>query len=152
MVSFLYNEYFYSLFLVPLTTGIMIVVSSIYFCVCCLFEKNRIMGILKAILIVLASIWMFSGACYDKLRNGGIYLVAEKETDAIVKESIIENIFDPSSRLHGFKSNYGADIEVDVKLYFIESVEGLNLGDRVVFKFLPKSTCVLEIMKVNREI
>jgi len=127
----------------------MIIVFSIHYCVCCFFEKNRFKGTIKAVLAILICIWIFHEASYEKLKNGGIYFITEKETDAIVKESKIENIFDPSKRLHGFKSSYGADIQMDGDLLFIESVDGFNIGDRVMVKYLPKSTCVLEIKKIE---
>ena len=148
-MSFSYSEYRYMLLIVPMLTGIMIIVSSIYFCVCSLLEKDKFKGRLETVFIVVTAVWMVSSDSYEKLKNGGIYLAIEKETDAVVKESRIENIFDPSDRLNGFKSSYGADIEVDGRLFFIESVDNLSVGDKVLFKYLPKSTCVLEITKIE---
>jgi len=149
MMSFSYNYYMYNLFIVPFVSGIMVISFSIYYCSCCLFEKDKMRGNLKFIGMIVIAVWILSSSILVKLKNGGIYFITEKETDSIVEEGVIENVFNPSERLHGFKSSYGADIEIDGNLYFIESVEGLNVGDRIEFKYLPKSTCILEIRKTE---
>ena len=149
MMSFLYDDYKYMLFIVPVLTGIMEIIFTIEWCVCCFFVKDKSKRMFKLVFGLLCFLLLFFCGSYEKLSNGGIYLATEKEADAIIKESVIENIFDPSDRLHGFASSYGADIEVDGRLFFIESVDNLSVGDKVLFKYLPKSTCVLEITKIE---
>ena len=48
-------------------------------------------------------------------------------------------------------ANYGADIVVDDEIYFIEAIDGFNVGDEIEIRYLPKSKFILEIQKVDNE-
>ena len=48
-------------------------------------------------------------------------------------------------------ANHGADIVVDDEIYFIEAIDGFNVGDEIEIRYLPKSKFILEIQKVDNE-
>lgn len=81
------------------------------------------------------------------LLNGGIYLLAEKEQDALVHSGTIERICEPSNRFPGFKLSheYGADIVIDGVEFFVITSGNYEEGDSVVVHYLPNSHFVLAI-------
>ena len=112
-------------------------------------EKKIVETIPKIFFVILICLYIITNDTIPKLKNGGIYLFSENGTQCATTINMIENIYNPSNRLNGFKSSYGADIEMDGVLYFIESIDGFAVGDEVEIKYLPKSKCVLEIKKIN---
>ncbi len=84
------------------------------------------------------------------LVRGGIFLLSERETDAIEVEGIIEEL-DELSFLGGFKYPYeqnhgnGETIVIDGTRYYIMTYDKFQCGDCVIIKVLPKSKLILEI-------
>lgn len=88
------------------------------------------------------------------LANGGIYLLKEKEGDALVCTGMIESVCEPSKRFPGFKSfhQYGADIVIGNEQYFAVTCETFKEGDYVTIYYLPNSHFVLSIEKSENAI
>ncbi len=84
------------------------------------------------------------------LARGGIYLLFEKEEDAIVFMGEIEDIFEITSfggmrydveQNHG----YGEGVVINSNKYYLMTYGNYKKGDMVSIKVLPKSKLILEI-------
>ena len=87
-----------------------------------------------------------------RLVNGGVFLVSEKETDAVLASGTIESIELMGINQFGeLKSEYNVD-ELNGVCFTIDGMDykaiakgDLKIGDTVEFLFLPKSKYILEI-------
>ena len=81
------------------------------------------------------------------LANGGVLLARDSEDATIVKNGIIEDVCEPTTRFPGFKSShkYGADIVIDGELYFAITAGDFEVGDIVEIRYLPYSHFILSI-------
>ena len=90
------------------------------------------------------------------LMRGGIYLVVEKEDDAVEIEGMItdmKSINDFSYRWVGLE--YGYD-KISGTIFTIDGIKctaplncGLEVGDYVTVRYLPKSGCIMYISKTD---
>ena len=101
-------------------------------------------------LIIMITLFVFPSVL--SLSNGGIYMLIEKEEDAIVLEGEIETIVHPSKRVPNHKyayteeaSNSGMDITINGETFFMPHTLGFEEGDKVVIAYLPKSKFILSI-------
>lgn len=88
------------------------------------------------------------------LFRGGIYLLTEKEEDALIITGVIENTIeiDPlTGSKYGTENNSGNGeaLIINGTKYYVMSYGDLKVGDTVSAKILPKSKFILEI---NRNI
>ena len=101
-------------------------------------------------------IMLFIGVCFtfvmfsfsiNSLKNGGIYLINEKESDATTETYIIEKIDEPSKLYPYFKYDhkYGSDITINGETYFAVETGDFKEGDLVTITYLPKSKVILSI-------
>lgn len=99
---------------------------------------------------------LFIGVCFafvmfsfsiNSLKNGGIYLMYEKEDDTITETYVIDKINEPSELYPYFKYNhkYGADITMNGEIYFAVEAGNFKEGDQVTITYLPKSKVILSI-------
>ena len=87
------------------------------------------------------------------LKNGGFGLLKDNCTQTQTVVGIIEHIDSPSNRFPGFKlsHNYGADIVIADKCFFIIASNNLTEGDSVAITYLPHSQFVLSIHSTERD-
>ena len=91
----------------------------------------------------------------DILRHGGIYLLHEKEADAVEMQGYISAIMDVEEAEGYDFPNFGSGPVVqctinDVKCIVVDR-GSLEEGDYVLVKYLPKSRYVLYIGEVDEE-
>lgn len=116
---------------------------------------NKKMDIIKQLVFVLLFIitgFLCTRDSITDLKNGGIYLLEEKENDAIIETGIIESITEPSKLHPNFKStrkNGGADIIINGEIYLAVDSGDFDVGDRVTITYLPKSKVILSIYPVD---
>ena len=83
--------------------------------------------------------------------NGGIFLLSEKEEDAIEMYGEIEEIFDPRHVYGKYTVNqkhvFGEYIVINGTKYYLMTSGDLKEGDTVNMKVLPRSRFVLEIQR-----
>lgn len=84
------------------------------------------------------------------LLNGGIYLITERETDAVYTQGVIQSIEQlPQYSAPKYQTNYGTSFGVKVNIngnnYNIITTEEFEIGTNVTIKYLPKSKFVLEM-------
>ena len=91
-----------------------------------------------------------------RLLNGGIFLMFEKESDAIVVEGQISQInelgifsFPELSSDYGNGDSNGVEIVINGVGYAVPVCGDLQVGDEVVLTVLPKSKYILEIRKTG---
>lgn len=129
-----------------------------------LVSEGKIKGIIKVVGIVLALCisvffitYSFSHLCY------GINLINEKPNDALIVVGKIEEIKElrnPLPHDYIYISNYIPDdysieeryahlITISDKQYYIMIKGDLQVGDYVEIKYLPKSTIILEINRID---
>lgn len=114
--------------------------------------KNKYTYIIASILGIIITIVCFISPSVVSLANGGIYLLTEKEEDAIEVSGTIEDFAYPSQRVTTFKGKYansslpfGVDVVIDGETYFMPYIEGFYKEEIVVIKYLPKSKFILSI-------
>lgn len=127
----------------------------VFVCLIILKKKKEICIALVALLLSIIFLPFNNRNDIINLQNGGIYLIEEKEDDAISKTGIIENIVEPSERFPQFKGyyegkyKYGADITISGEVYLAIDSGNFELGDRVTITYLPKSRVILSIYAVD---
>ena len=104
----------------------------------------------ESVIMIFMSIGIVYGMfsfSINTFRNGGIYLINEKEDDAITQTYIIDEISEPSELYPYFKHNhkFGADITMDGEIYFAVEAGDFKPGDTVTVTYLPKSKVILSI-------
>ncbi len=112
-------------------------------------KKNAKTGILLLVCFLLICINAII------LLRGGIYLLFEKEADAVEISGVIEHTVEIdgiTGGKYGVKNNYGRGeaLIIDGKKYYLTTYGDLKVGDRVVMLVLPKSKFVLEIKKATQ--
>lgn len=150
-MSFDYNVYWRSNFAVP--TFVLL-----FFLLCTIpLIKSFVSKVVKREPLTKESIIMlFMCVCFtflifsfsiNSLKNGGIYLANEKESDAITQTCIIEEISEPSRLYPYFKYDhkYGSDITISGETYFAAETGNFKKGDSVIITYLPKSKVILSI-------
>ena len=99
-------------------------------------------------------------AVAPSLVNGGIALSFEDESDAVICSGMIDHIQSRSQKVnHARIENtfaYGdnsylqdGDIYINGQWYYVLSVEGLQVGEYVEYRYLPLSKYILEISPYN---
>lgn len=84
------------------------------------------------------------------LARGGVFLLTEKETDAVHLSGVIEETMDLAS-VEGFKydvpenKGYGQTVTVNGRTWYLMTYGALQPGDPVEMDVLPKSGLVLRI-------
>lgn len=86
------------------------------------------------------------------LLRGGIFLLSEKETDAVEISGVIEQTVEIdwiTGGKYGTENNNGRGeaLIVDGKKYYLATYGDLKAGDSVVMSVLPRSGFVLKIQK-----
>ncbi len=126
-----------------------------YFCVDYVFNflkkcKNlTLKELIKYIVGLLVSITLISVNLIPLIR-GGIFLIAEKEEDAIKIEGVIEELHELSSfggYKYNFEQNNGESIVLNGVKYYLMTYDKLQVGDNVLIRVLPKSRLILEIRR-----
>lgn len=114
--------------------------------------KSNFRYLIVSFVSLITVIALFVFPSIMSLSNGGIYMLVEKEEDAIVLEGEIETIVYPSKRVPNHKyayteesSNSGMDITINGETYFMPHILGFKEGDEVIISYLPKSKFILSI-------
>lgn len=99
------------------------------------------------IFLVCLSMWAVIILDFQTVFRGGIHLLAENEADAISTSGCIAKITEPTKRLPVFRADgeHGADILIGDDVYIAITAKGLDVGDYVVIRYLPRSRFILEI-------
>lgn len=108
---------------------------------------GTIVGIVISLFLIIVNI--------IPLARGGIYLVTEKETDAIQLSGKIEQTIEigfVGGAKYGVDNNhgYGEGIVVNGEMYYVTTYYDYEIGDDIVFWALPKSRFVLLIETSNK--
>ena len=139
-------------FLVIIIMLLLLAVSSIKFVGKMISRTNSlsdVAGYLFCFTLIL--IIVFSQVKF--LKNGGFGLLKDNCNQTQTVLGIIERIDSPSNRFPGFKlsHNYGADIVIADKCFFIITSNNLTEGDSVAITYLPHSQFVLSIQSTERD-
>lgn len=113
--------------------------------------RGRSDRILFSVVVLTAGCFFLylSGSC---LLHGGISILTEKESDAVVQTGVIEQVDEgslpaiPTYRLSG-KTTAGYSLTIDGEAYRVMDAGDLKPGDRVQLTYLPKSRFVLSIQR-----
>lgn len=149
-MTFLYRSYWNTTFLLPvLVISFMLglIFSSSYaYWVRDAHKPQMVERMLGYLFTLCVAVFCIVPQC-KYLLNGGIYLLAEKEQDALVYTGVIESISEPSNRFPCFKLSheYGADIVINGEQFFAITSGNYEEGDSVVVHYLPKSHFILTI-------
>lgn len=110
-----------------------------------------------AIIMVLAIFSFF--ICLDggRLINGGIYLISEKESDALSTIGTIDNIelmtryeFGELNSEYKVNEHNGVCFTIDGIQYRAIAMGTLEIGDKVEVTYLPKSSYILKIHRIEK--
>lgn len=147
-----YNMYYRQNCLVPLfiivfcSPGLIIaVVSFIKNC-----RSHSVEGVLKAAFVASIFLFLIIGNVIPLVR-GGIYLLFEKENDAIQLSGQIEKTIELAhyggGRYGSTENNhgYGEAIVVNGETYYLTTYYDFKVGDNVVIDVLPRSRIVLRL-------
>lgn len=78
----------------------------------------------------------------------GVHLVKEKEVDKMECEGIVTDFkktYGNNKYVYNGKNTFAYYIFIDDEKYYIMHTGDLEIGDKVVFKYLPKSRVILSI-------
>lgn len=149
-MTFSYKSYWNTTLILPslvILLMIVLVISSSYvYWVKEASKQQMVNRMLGYIFIICVAVFCIVPQ-FKYLLNGGIYLLSEKEQDALVHKGVIESINEPSNRFPGFKLSheYGADIMIDGVQFFSVTSGDYEEGDSVIVYYLPHSHFVLAI-------
>lgn len=149
-MTFSYKSYWNTTLILPslvILLMIVLVISSSYvYWVKEASKQQMVNRILGYVFIMCVAVFCIVPQC-KYLLNGGIYLLSEKEQDALIHNGVIESITEPSNRFPGFKLSheYGADIMIDGVQFFSVTSGDYEEGDSVVVYYLPHSHFILVI-------
>lgn len=121
-------------------------------------SKNFCLGALKEnslTLVLLAVLILFITISAVPLLRGGIYLLFEKESDAVEMSGVIERTVEIdgiTGGKYGTENNNGRGeaLIVNGAKYYLTTYGDLKVGDSVVMSVLPRSRFVLNIQKKDR--
>lgn len=148
-MKFDYNEYFKILFIASLFIVLffvfILVINSIRF-----FKNNMPIKFDKHLGAYLSSVivclFFFSIAFFPM--QHGIYLVKEKETDKIECTGVITDFkktYGNNKYIYEGHTTFASYVFIDDEKYYIMYTGDLEVGDEVVFEYLPKSRIILSI-------
>lgn len=149
-MTFSYKSYWNTTLLLPSSVilfMIVLVISSSYvYWVKEASKQHTANRMLGYIFVICVAVFCLVPQC-KYLLNGGIYLLSEKEQNALVHNGVIERIREPSDRFPGFKLSheYGADIVIDGVQFFAVTSGDYEEGDCVAVAYLPRSHFILAI-------
>ena len=84
----------------------------------------------------------------------GMYLLKEKENDKIESSGEVtgfERTYGNNKYMYNGKTVFAQYVLIDNEKFYIMCIEDLEVGDEVVFEYLPKSRIILNIYKYNVE-
>ena len=118
---------------------------------------ERSFGVIAEMILILVVLLFMMSINFMPLLRGGIYLLSEKENDAIEVTGEIESTFELSF-IGGMKySDYGImqnrgsgeGIVIEGTKYYLMTYGDFKEGDKVTIKVLPKSKLVLELSSAS---
>lgn len=157
-MQFSYQKYFYTLFwyslAITVITIIFIIIGTCAIFVSAKDSRLNLMDVFGKILFTAVSVFIAIQAIVPLARHG-IHLVREKEGDKIECSGIVTDIKEMSQKLkYSFDghTSFGSYIFIDEERYYVMYTGSLQIGDKVLFEYLPKSKIILSLEEEQTDI
>ena len=150
-MQYSYQKYFYTLFWYSLGITvfaiIFIIIGTYAIFVTAKDPRSNLMDVFGKIFFTAVSVFIAIHGIVP-LAQHGIHLVREKEGDKIECSGIVTDIKEMSQMLkYSFDghTSFGSDIFIDEERYYVMYTGSLQIGDKVLFEYLPKSKIILSL-------
>ncbi|MBQ2956171.1 MAG: hypothetical protein IJE08_06895 [Clostridia bacterium] len=145
-MEFAYSQYVYQCLILPLVIAAGLCCASVSGVYKVFRQVRKAQGL--EIMMGAAGIFLLAALAFmhiGVLRNGGIHLLTERETDAQAASGKIEKVQQLTE--WQFYNKYGdaVSFEIDGERYHVFSLGNIEKGDDVEITYLPESRYVLSV-------